>query len=93
MLVHNTCNKAQSKKLEAREMEMKYGMGEGKMHEFKKTLTKTSKVDSKLVGNNPDILVDRSGNLAYQGTTGANGKVKGFQDAIINVYDVIKNMK
>ena len=88
VLVHNVCMKSQAKKIDAAKLEADYNLERGTFHRDIK-----SKIISKVkpnyqVGKNPDILLDRSGNIAYQGAKG-----KGFQDTGLNIIDLFKEMK
>ena len=86
VLVHNTCNKAQAKKVNPENIEEQYGLKKGTFHrEINPAIFKSVPPNSALVGKNPDIVLDRASNIAYQGVI-----KKGFQDTGLNMQEFIK---
>ena len=84
VLVHNTCNKSQAKKVNPQEIEDNYGLKKDMFHRvIKPRLLKTVPPNSN-IGHNPDIMMDRAGNIAYQPAKG-----RGFQDTGLNMMDII----
>ena len=89
ILVHNTCMKSQAKRIDPAQFEKEYDLAKGDFHKKIKNIIK-SKVTPiyQEVGHNPDILMDRKGNIAYQGAKG-----RGYQDTYLNIVDIFKEMK
>ena len=87
ILVHNTCVKSKAKKIVPELFEKQYGLDAGTFHrEIKPTILSKVKPNYK-VGSNPDILMDKAKNIAYQGTNGY-----GFQDTGLNMIEIFKEL-
>lgn len=81
-IIHAT--KARRKKVNPQEIEDNYGLKKDMFHRvIKPRLLKTVPPNS-TIGHNPDIMMDRAGNIAYQPAKG-----RGFQDTGLNMMDII----
>ena len=86
VLVHNAgCGKYKVYKPD--EIAKKYNVTTNDFHrKVKPTITNKAKPNFK-VNSNPDIMLDRAHNIAYQG---ANGK--GFQETGLNMLEILKEL-
>ena len=86
ILVHNKCGF--DNKLDPATFENKYNLAEGTYHRVIKPKI-LSKVNPKryLVGKNPDVMLNKAMDIAYQG---ANGK--GFQITGLNIVEIMKEL-
>ncbi|QVK18448.1 Hint domain-containing protein [Mycoplasmatota bacterium] len=88
VLVHNTCTPGKSKRYSPEKIAKKYNISENDFHtQVKPNILNQVKPKEYLVGRNPDIALNKSGDIAYQG---ANGR--GFQDTGLNIYDIISQI-
>ena len=87
VLVHNAgCG--DFKRVDPKQFEKTHGLKEGTFHrKIKSTILKLCKPD-KAVGKNPDILLNKAGDIAYQG---ANGR--GFQETGKNIAEIMRLFK
>ena len=88
VLVHNVCVKSQAKKINPDLFEKSHGLAPKTYHKKIKPLLLNKVKPNNLVGKNPDVLLDRAMNIAYQGAKG-----KGFQDTGLNMYDILKELE
>ena len=86
VLVHNA-NCGDFKKVDPRRFEKTYNLREGAFHRQVKPAIKKLSRPGKTVGNNPDILMNKVGDIAYQG---ANGR--GFQETGKNISEILKHI-
>ena len=82
-LAHNVCMKSQEKKINPAKFEADYNLSRNTFHRDIKPKIIGKVEPNYQVGKNPNILMDRSGNIAYQGVKG-----KGFQDTGLNTIDI-----
>ena len=87
VLVHNSCVKAQAKKIDPALFDSDNDLAEGTFHKKVKPYILNKVKPNHKVGTNPDIVVDRKKNIGYQG---ANGKW--FQDTGLNMKDVLREL-
>lgn len=81
LLVHNKCG--DYKKINEVEFEKQHNLPEGTFHrKIKPEILKECKPDWK-VGKNPDIMLNRIGNIAYQ--SAGRGKIKGLMETGLNI--------
>lgn len=88
MLVHNVCVKGQAKKVDPVKFESSNSLSPGTFHRSIKPNILNKVKPNYTVGKNPDILLDKANNIAYQG---ANGR--GFQDTGLNMIDILKEIR
>ena len=86
--VHNECVKAKVKKINPTQLETTYDLPAGTFHREVEPLIISKVKPNYQVGNNPDILMDKLGNIAYQGTNR-----RGIQDTGLNIIDIFKGLK
>lgn len=88
VLVHNVCVKGQAKKVDPVKFESSNSLSPGTFHRSIKPNILNKVKPNYTVGKNPDILLDKANNIAYQG---ANGR--GFQDTGLNMIDILKEIR
>ena len=85
--VHNAGCSGGFKKYTPDEIAKKYNISSNDFHrKVKRTIIDRAKPNYK-VGNNPDIMLDRAHNIAYQGAKG-----KGFQETGLNMLEILKEL-
>ena len=84
VLVHNACG---YKKLNPSQFEREYNLPDRTFHETIKPYIIKAAKPNYLVGNNPDIMLDRALNIAYQGAKG-----RGFQETGLNMLEIIRKL-
>ena len=91
MLVHNKCTPNNSRVYSPEEIAKKYNITVEQFHkQVKSEILRKVKPNYK-VGNNPDIALNRIGDIAYQGAKGSKF-AKGFQDTGLNIIDIINSL-
>ena len=85
VLVHNKCG--YDIKLDPPSFEAKYGLDPGTYHKVIKPKILSKAKPNYLVGKNPDVFLNRSMDIAYQG---ANGR--GFMETGLNMLDIMKEL-
>ena len=68
--------------------EEEFNLSAGTFHREIKPMILSKVKPNYQVGKNPDILMDRAKNIAYQGVKG-----RGFQDTGLNMIDIFKELK
>ena len=87
VLVHNAGCGGSFKKYTPDEIARKYNITTNDFHrKVKPTITSKVKPNYK-VGRNPDIMLDRANNIAYQNVIG-----KGFQETGLNMLEILKEL-
>ena len=86
--MHNECNKSQAKKVNPEQIESDNDLEPGTFHRNIKKDILNDVPPNYTVGKNPDIMIDRKGFIAYQGTKG-----RGFQDTGLNIAKYIGRHK
>ena len=90
VLTHNKCTPNNAKRYSAEEIAKKYDISVDEFHnDIKPEILKRVKPKYN-VGKNPDIALNRVGNIAYQGAKGSPFS-KGFQDTGLNIVDIIND--
>ena len=88
VLVHNGgCG--DFKKINPKEFETKNNLPQGTYHEVIKPKIKATVKPNYKIGSNPDIMLNKSGDIAYQSVV---NKVP-LQKTGLNIYDILKKMK
>ena len=91
VLVHNLCTPNNSRVYSPEEIAKKYNITVEQFHkEVKPEILRKVKPNYK-VGKNPDIALNRIGDIAYQGAKGAKF-AKGFQDTGLNIIEIINSL-
>ena len=90
VLTHNKCTPNNAKRYSAEEIAKKYDISVDEFHnDIKPEILKRVKPKYN-VGKNPDIALNRVGDIAYQGAKGSPFS-KGFQDTGLNIVDIIND--
>ena len=90
VLTHNKCTPNSAKRYLAEEIAKKYDISVDEFHnDIKPEILKRVKPKYN-VGKNPDIALNRVGDIAYQGAKGSPFS-KGFQDTGLNIVDIIND--
>lgn len=85
--VHNAGCSGSFKKYTPDEIAKKYNISSNDFHrKVKRTIIDRAKPNYK-VGKNPDIMLDRAHNIAYQGAKG-----KGFQETGLNMLEILNEL-
>jgi hypothetical protein len=86
VLVHNA--KCDFKAIDAKNFEKANGLSKDTFHlKVKPEIKRLAPPKEFLVGRNPDIMVNRAGQIAYQGAKG-----KGFQETTLFVADILASL-
>ncbi len=87
LVVHNSCTPSNSKNYSAEEIANKYNISVNDYHKkVKPTILNKVKPNYK-VGKNPNIMLNKAGDIGYQGANGKN-----FQDTGLNIIKIIKEL-
>ena len=87
ILVHNSCG--DFKKVDPTQIEKQYNLSKNTFHrEIKPAIMKAARPNSRIVGRNPDILINRKLQIAYQGAGG-----KGRQITNVFINDIISKLR
>ena len=91
VLVHNKCTPNNSKVYSPEEIAERYNITVEQFHkQVKPEILRRVKPNYK-VGKNPDIALNKVGDIAYQGAKGSKF-AQGFQDTGLNILDIIKDL-
>ena len=88
MLVHNKCTPSNSKNYSPDKIADKYDITVEQYHkQVKPEILKQAPPKINIVGKNPNIMLNKAGEIGYQG---ANGR--GFQDTGLIMGDILKKL-
>lgn len=87
LVVHNTCTPSNSKNYTPDEIAHKYNITVNDYHTKVKPKILSKVKPNHKVGKNPNIMLNKAGEIGYQGAKGI-----GFQDTGLNIINIIKEL-
>lgn len=87
IVVHNDCTPSNSKNYSLDEIAQKYNISVNDYHKIIKPRIFSKVKPNYIVGKNPNIMLNKVGDIGYQGA-----KEIGFQDTGLNIIEIIKEV-